>query len=558
MGKIAMGVVDYHERTKHWPKKFAAGPGELDFNNQPLPFSSYQHVPVTELPLIKEAPEGSYSDLYDRGGKGKDNGAQSFTKESIGAFLELSLGLSAWKSLEDSSWALRCNPSSGNLHPTEAHLILPPMIGEGDAGGVYHYNPYGHQLEERASFDAAFYEPVAEEFKTPGFFIGLTSIYWREAWKYGERAFRYSNLDIGHALAALSFSASLNGWQVTALNKLSHDDIDRVLGLDKVAWEEGEHEESEILCYVHEAGALGVSVAKEVPRDISPAVIESFSGLDFYGVPQRLSAEHVKWDAVYEVIDTTRKPTTMGQWIPFKDTAYINDRKSVEKSGADIIKQRRSAQAYDGKAEISKEEFFAILDRTVPRKGNAPFDIGVSKVRVHFFIMVHNVTGLEPGIYCFLRDEKVLEEVQKRTDFGILWERVKETPKDFHLYLLDKKDFRELSKKFACNQDIASDGPFAISMVAQFMETIERSPYRYRDLYWEAGMIGQILYLEAEAVGLRGTGIGCFQDDSILAILNIMDNYLQNFYWFTVGKPVEDERISTNPPYLHLKAQGRS
>ena len=554
MAKIAMGVVDYHERTKHWPKKFAAGPGELDFNNQPMPFSSYQHVPVTELPLINKAPDAPYPALYDRGGKGVDAGAATFTKESIAAFLELSLGLSAWKSIEDSSWALRCNPSSGNLHPTEAHLILPPMIGEGDngKGGVYHYNPYGHQLEERASFDAAFWEPVSEEFKPAGFFIGLTSLYWREAWKYGERAFRYTNLDIGHALAALAFSASLNGWQMTAINKLSHDDIDRVLGLDKVAWEDNEREEAEVLCYVHEAGAGEVSVAKDVPKDISPEVIESFSGLDFYGVPLRLSAEHVEWEAIDSVLDTTRKPTTMGQWIPFKDTDFLDDRKGVEKSGAEIITQRRSGQAYDKKTAISKEDFFAMLDRTVPRKGKAPFDVGVGKVRVHFFIMVHNVTGLEPGIYSFLRDEKVLEEVQKRTDFGILWERVKGTPDDFHLYLLDRKDLRELAKKFACNQDIAGDGAFAISMVAQFMETIERAPYKYRDLFWEAGMIGQVLYLEAEALGLRGTGIGCFMDDSLLAILNIMDNYLQNFYWFTVGNAIEDSRISTNPPYFHL------
>lgn len=553
MGKIAMGVVDYHERTKHWPKKFAAGPGELDFANQPVPFSSYEQVPIIELPLITKAPEGPYSALFDRGGKGKDAGAIPFSKVSIAAFLELSLGLSAWKEQGGSSWALRVNPSSGNLHPTEAHLILGPMIGNSEGGGIYHYNPYEHQLEERASFDAAFWEPVAEEFKTPGFFVGLTSIYWRESWKYGERAFRYTNLDIGHALAALSFAASLQGWQMTLLNKLSHDDIDRVLGLDKVAWEEGEREEAELICYVHEAGAKGVSVAKEVPRDISPSIIESLAGLDFYGVPQRLSKEHVKWEAIDEVLDTTRRPTTMGQWIPYKDTDYIDDRGSTKKSGAEIIRQRRSAQAFDGKTAISKEDFFAILDRTVPRKGKAPFDVGVSKVRVHFFIMVHNVTGLEPGLYCFLRDEKVLEEVQKRTDFGILWEPVLDAPKDFHLYLLDRKDFRELSKRFSCNQDITSDGAFSLAMVAQFMETIERAPYRYRDLFWEAGMIGQVLYLEAEALGLRGTGIGCFMDDSILAILNIMDNYLQNFYWFTVGNPVEDQRITTKPPYFHLE-----
>ena len=36
----------------------------------------------------------------------------------------------------------------------------------------------------------------------------------------------------------------------------------------------------------------------------------------------------------------------------------------------------------------------------------------------------------------------------------------------------------------------------------------------YRRLFWECGLIGQVLYLEAEAAGVRGTGIGCFYDDA--------------------------------------------
>ena len=70
---------------------------------------------------------------------------QKFTRETIGAFLELSLGLSAWKSIPGNSWALRVNPSSGNLHPTEAHLILPTLPGV--TAGVFHCNSYLHALE---------------------------------------------------------------------------------------------------------------------------------------------------------------------------------------------------------------------------------------------------------------------------------------------------------------------------------------------------------------------------------------------------------------------------
>jgi hypothetical protein len=66
-------------------------------------------------------------------------------------------------------------------------------------------------------------------------------------------------------------------------------------------------------------------------------------------------------------------------------------------------------------------------------------------------------------------------------------------------------------------------------------------------------MIGQVLYLEAEACGVRGTGIGCFFDDAVHEIMGFRDNRYQSLYHFTVGKPLEDPRLTTYPPYHHLK-----
>ena len=89
-------------------------------------------------------------------------------------------------------------------------------------------------------------------------------------------------------------------------------------------------------------------------------------------------------------------------------------------------------------------------------------------------------------------------------------------------------------------------------MLAHFRSVIERTPWRYAHLFWEAGMIGQVLYLEAEAHGVRGTGIGCFFDDPVHALLGLRDNAYQSLYHFTVGGPVEDARLASHPPYEHL------
>ena len=70
-----------------------------------------------------------------------------------------------------------------------------------------------------------------------------------------------------------------------------------------------------------------------------------------------------------------------------------------------------------------------------------------------------------------------------------------------------------------------------------------------RNLFWEAGLIGQALYLEAEAAGIRATGIGCYFDDSVHEVFGISSRAWQSLYHFTVGGPVEDKRLTTLPAY---------
>ena len=134
------------------------------------------------------------------------------------------MGLSAWKQYGHSRWALRVNPSSGNLHPTEAYVV--------HDGRTFHYAPREHALEERCVFDREEWRRVMG---TPdgAFLVALTSIHWREAWKYGERAFRYCQHDVGHALGALRLAGAMLGWHVTLLTDWSDRDLGRLLGVDR-------------------------------------------------------------------------------------------------------------------------------------------------------------------------------------------------------------------------------------------------------------------------------------------------------------------------------------
>ena len=118
----------------------------------------------------------------------------------------------------------------------------------------------------------------------------------------------------------------------------------------------------------------------------------------------------------------------------------------------------------------------------------------------------------------------------------------------------DKGTCAILRGRLSCQQDIAADGAFSLGMLARFEPVLrERGAAAWRELFWESGMIGQALYLAAEAAGVRGTGIGCYFDDVLHRALGLTGHDWQSLYHFTIGNPVEDLRLRTAPPYAHLE-----
>jgi SagB-type dehydrogenase family enzyme len=534
-------VLEYHQQTKHRPDRFARGPGQMDWANEPVPFRFYEGVIPVHLPLRKRDPDHAYVSLYTRSGCT----ALPFELKHIASFLELSLGLSAWKEYGGSKWALRMNPSSGNLHPTEAYPVLPPMPGTGNGGGVFHYNPYYHGLEPRIRFGRDLWLRISDNFGCEVFFVGLSSIHWRESWKYGERAYRYCNQDVGHAIACLGFAAGLHGWKVRWLNSLSDREAGKVLGFDRTEWLPQEKEYADLLLVIHRKD-------EELKSTALPASsLTDFASLPCEGKPNTLSRVHREWRIIDETAAAAEKLSAGPAACRFDNTPYLP---FPSAAAASVIRQRRSAQDFDGRTGMDRESFFSILDRTVPRAECSPFDACPGDAAVHLLIFAHRIRGIDQGIYFLIRNGKDLSDLKNRCRHSFLWQKAAGTPDHLGLYLLDKGDFRNIAATASCYQDIASDSAFAVAMIAKFRENIDEEPFSYRRLHWEAGMIGQVLYLEAEAIGLRGTGIGCFLDDVAHEVLGFEDDAYQDIYHFTVGGAVEDKRITTLPPYHHRGA----
>ena len=211
-----------------------------------------------------------------------------------------------------------------------------------------------------------------------------------------------------------------------------------------------------------------------------------------------------------------------------------------------VIRQRRSAVAFDGRSSIDAARCMAMLSRLLPAPGG-PFDALWWDARIHLALFVHRVDGLDPGLYLLSRNPRAGERLRAACRREFLWEPVTDA---LPLYRLTRADCRALARRLSCDQDIAADGFFSLGMIADFDASLEEfGASFYRHLFWECGVVGQTLYLEAEAAGARATGIGCFFDDAVHDVLGLTGHAFQSLYHFTVGMPVEDGRITTEPAY---------
>ncbi|MCL0039386.1 SagB/ThcOx family dehydrogenase [Nitrospinaceae bacterium] len=532
-------IFQYHNNSKHGYYSFAPGPGYLDWASQPDPFRKYEgadivhlkKIPQTERPFFAEALQDSSFE------------ASQVNFDSISQLFYDSLAISAWKSYQGTKWALRVNPSSGNLHPTESYLISGPIRGLANFPIISHYSPLSHSLEIRANFPDEVWKKMVKGLPSDAIFIGLSSIYWREAWKYGLRAFRYCHHDLGHALAAINFSCACLGWRATLANHLSTKDLECILGL--VQTNENEIEVPDCLIAIIPNQDLSNFNINE------PINADDFLKLTWHGTPNILSSDHVEWTGIQAVSENCEKPFTESYPNLDIDLEHLpnlldNDTFSLQKA----IHQRRSAVSMDRKTRIDRTTFYQFLIKATPQLNPIPFQSFSWEPQVHLGLFVHRVNDLPAGLYFLLRNKNHLEELKEKFKSKFLWEKPEACPEDLGLFLLEQGDYLGASKSVSCGQDIAGDGCFSLGMISAFEKPLTQyGSWFYPRLFWECGAIGQVLYLQAEVSGIRSTGIGCFFDDPVHDIFGIEDMSYQSLYHFTVGGPVEDKRLTTLPPY---------
>ena len=529
-------VADYHQRTKHHLDRYAAGPGTLDWDAQPDPFRHWTDTQTLALPRDLPKLDIAWNALPD------PRPAAPLNAASLSTLLRLSVGLTAWKEYAGSRWALRANPSSGNLHPTETWVIAAGVAGIAD--GLHHYHSRSHVLEQRAwgtGFDA------------PGLWLGFSSIHWREAWKYGERAFRYCQLDLGHVLAAVSYAAALLGWRAKVLSRDSFE-VARCLGLDREADFSGvEAEEPEVILALQTDATLPadwIHSPQGGGHDCKAAEAATF--MHWAGKPSLLDPRPLyQWPVIEEVATATRgaPPTPDPSFRRTPESSPIKLDPGVRRDddilATQVILNRRSAQAFDGQSILPHAVFRRLLSCLLP--GNSPvWDLWPHAPRVHPVLLVHRVEGVANGLYALPRSDAAATALRESLRAEFTWDTA---DPELPLFQLLQAAAAKTARTLSCHQDIASHSAITFMFVAEFEAHIAQNPAAYRHLHWEAGMLGHVITLEAEAAGWRGTGIGCFFDDADHDVLGLTDSRFQVLYHFAVGMPLDDPRLLTLPAY---------
>lgn len=506
-------IYHYHDTTKHRPQRYARSLGYMDWATQPDPFRRYMGAPLVRLPLALENATPPYHLLFER-----SLPKAPLCRESLSQLMQFSLGLAAWKGYGSERWALRCNASSGNLQPSEAYLICPPIEGISSQSFIAHYAPKEHALEILATFDTDYWQTQPEG----SFFLALSSVLWREAWKYGERSFRYCQLDAGHAQQAVAISGKMLGWNIRRATNVHSADIERLSGIGiESRFLHEERESADMLLLINSDSC----VVKELIDDLP---------LHFDSVANRLSHSHHPWE-ILERIDAATQGLSSS--LPTADAAV--SKREPTKESKEVVLKRRSAQAMNKQnASITIGQFQTLMQSVA-----APLDSYENAA--HLLLFIHAVETLESGLYLLLRNNAHLQLLKDAMDETFEWSEC-----DKGLYRLRSGDYRAFARMLSCSQDIASDGAFTLGMLCEFAPQIERyGPQRYKELYFECGAIGQQLYLEATAIGLNATGIGCFLDDELHNMLGLRDTAFQSLYHFTVGRAIVDMRLQSDPPY---------
>lgn len=360
--------------------------------------------------------------------------------------------------------AFRTAPSSGALFAAEFYLAVRAVPGL--APGLWHYQPQSQSL---ALLRAGEPGDALLPGQAPAAVLA-TALWRRSGHKYGDRCYRYVLADLGHALENTRQVAAALGGSATLLPQFDEAVLAGLLGIDDAT--EG------VL-----AQLLLFGTAVQLRRHGAVATPATLAGPAALGVTE----------AIHRATSLRGAPSWTAQTPPVPSPASPPS----SQAGPDplpLIAARRSHRRFSPQPLDAQQLAQVLAAMTAAPAALSP------ALRLHVLTLA--VQGHRPAAW---RWDAAAQRLVHTRDLAP-----------------DLRTARAQARTAALGQDVVGDAAAVVVLAiarASFGADPAGAARGYRHAFIEAGLQGERLYLQAQALGLGACAVGAFYDDDAAALV---------------------------------------
>lgn len=485
----------YHGQTCHSRSRID-GAG-LDWSDQPDVFKRYPDA--DSLPLIPVA-ELCRKSLWGIVSEKKDEtGPRQLDLGLLSDIIAMGNGITLKRDHGGTLYTFRSAASAGALYPVEVYVDI--INVEGVPQGLYHVNIRDFSLERLRK------KPnVSRKGTRSSARIFLTGIFYRSAWKYGKRAYRYILNDLGHVSGNILLSAGAHNLNTHLSYDFPDEAVNAYLGLNPTRevclahidlgmdptqnslFHTSIHRDMQgpIACQASPVSRKNVSYPNVLGIHQS-GMMASLDGnprkdIDCKGLIQRVT----RWESV-----TSASPGIKGKGL-----------------GESILNRRSRRNFVD--EVMAKDHAMSLIDLV-----SRTWRLIRAKAGCH--------PGFLPGFVCSRQGAMV-------PGFYLI------NPDQNQYGLVEEGLFMNSMAGACLDQMWLKMAGFHFLMLSELASLDDAmGPRGYRHVMMNAGLLGQVIYLGAVSLGLGCCGIGAYYDDEVSRILDL-DEHEYLLYLVAAGR----------------------
>ncbi len=470
------------------PPNLGPAMGEQDTALMPYAYKVYVDLPAIALPPLTDLPDAPLSALAALRASG-DDGDQTPDLNSIARICLLSNGILKRGSHRPDTPVIeyRAAGGTGARYHLELYLAVSGVAELPD--GLYHYAAHDHSLRQLREGDvrgalvaATGQEPAIADAPVV---LAMSSVFWRNAWRYQDRAYRHAWWDGGTTLANVLALAAAQAIPARLVLGFVDTAVNALLGID------GEREATLALVALGRNGSVAPALDAAALPTLDDAVQPySTREIAFPATPvmHRASSltsadEVVAWRAA-EMAEDAAAP--VGDAIPLAPLAAADEPDLTLDA---LISRRRSTRYYDTEVQIPFDTFSTLLALSA---GPLASDCVATDARTFdTYVIANGVADLPQGSYRL-----------RRADDGALV-----------LDAVRTGDQRAAAQHLAVHQGYAGDAHvnwYALARLDPLLAAYGNRGYRVAQL--TAALHAGRTHLATHALGLGAVGSTSFDD----------------------------------------------